>query len=123
MSKELKVLHSDVKAKVDAKKSNDWFYSNTVKDHFFNPRNFLRDKHEVADYDGYGAVGSPACGDRLELWIKVDKKNDKIVDCKWSTFGCFKRGELVTSNPNFVKIENVKVGDKVFDHCGKETYV
>ena len=88
MSKELKVLHSDVKAKVDAKKSNDWFYSNTVKDHFFNPRNFLRDKHEVADYDGFGAVGSPACGDRMELWIKIDKKKDKIIDCRYSTFGC-----------------------------------
>ncbi|MBS3108323.1 iron-sulfur cluster assembly scaffold protein [Candidatus Woesearchaeota archaeon] len=88
MSEELYVLHKDVRVKVDAKKTNDWFYSDTVKEHFFSPRNFLRDKHEIDDFDGYGDVGSAACGDRMSMWIKIDKKNDKIIDCKWQTFGC-----------------------------------
>ncbi|HEY4508061.1 MAG TPA: iron-sulfur cluster assembly scaffold protein [Candidatus Paceibacterota bacterium] len=64
-----------------------WVYSETVKDHFFNPRNILLDE---ADYeaDGIGVVGSPACGDMMALWIKVDKESDRIRECKWRTFGC-----------------------------------
>lgn len=65
----------------------DWLYSDIVKDHFFNPRNILFNE---ADYvaDGVGIVGSPACGDMMVVWIKVDKKNNKIKECKWRTFGC-----------------------------------
>jgi hypothetical protein len=36
--------------------------------------------------DGVGQVGSPVCGDVMKFWIKVDKKADKIIDCKWQTF-------------------------------------
>lgn len=82
-------LHSDVKAKVDA---NKWFYSDEVKDHFFNPKNLLKTEKEVIEYekecDGVGQVGSPACGDMMKMWLKIDKKNDKIIECKWRTFGC-----------------------------------
>lgn len=62
-----------------------WFYSDTVKDHFFNPRNVLTE-NEIKDADGVGEVGSPACGDVMKMWIKV--KDNKIVKCKWQTFGC-----------------------------------
>jgi len=68
--------------------NQNWIYSETVKDHFFNPRNFLK-KDEV-DFcaDGIGEVGSPACGDVMKMWIKVDRKKDRITDLKWKTFGC-----------------------------------
>jgi NifU-like protein len=65
---------------------NDWPYSETVKDHFFNPRNLLKGDEVDFAADGVGEVGSPACGDVMKMWIKV--KNDKIVDLKWKTFGC-----------------------------------
>ena len=35
-----------------------------------------------------GRVGSPACGDEMVLWVKIDPKTDKIKECKWQTFGC-----------------------------------
>ena len=38
--------------------------------------------------DGIGIVGSPACGDMMVVWIKVDEKGEKITECKWRTFGC-----------------------------------
>ncbi len=66
-----------------------WYYSDIVKDHFFNPRNFM--KHgEENDFqaDGVGRVGSPACGDEMVVWIKVEPTEDKITDCRWQTFGC-----------------------------------
>lgn len=64
-----------------------WLYSDTVKDHFFHPRNFLIDE-TTYEADGVGVVGSPACGDMMAVWIKVDKELGCITECKWRTFGC-----------------------------------
>jgi NifU-like protein len=60
-----------------------WEYTDSVRDHFFNPRNV----GEVEDPDGVGEVGSLACGDALKLTFKLDK-NGKIRDAKFKTFGC-----------------------------------
>jgi len=65
---------------------NDWIYSETVKDHFFNPRNLLKEDEVDFAADGVGEVGSPACGDVMKMWIKV--KDGRIVNLKWKTFGC-----------------------------------
>jgi len=66
----------------------NWFYSETVKDHFFNPRNFLKTENPPEDFQGFGVYGSPACGDEMKVWIKVDPESKKIVDYLWKTFGC-----------------------------------
>lgn len=64
----------------------NWFYSPTVKEHFFKPKHaWVKDKSPTG-YDAYGFYGSMKCGDKMEMWIKV--KKDKIVDLKWKTFGC-----------------------------------
>ncbi|MDD4995097.1 MAG: iron-sulfur cluster assembly scaffold protein [Patescibacteria group bacterium] len=66
-----------------------WLYSERVKDHFFNPRNVMtEDLLNNYQADGIGEVGSPACGDMMRVWIKVDPVTRKITDCKWRTFGC-----------------------------------
>jgi nitrogen fixation NifU-like protein len=72
------------------KKGGGWFYTDTVKEHFFNPKNILKTEKEVKSYkpDGTGMVGSPACGDMMRIWIKVDGKSDRIRECKFQTFGC-----------------------------------
>lgn len=67
-------------------KKQEWFYTEIVKDHFFNPRNFM--DSDPKNFDGMGMVGSPACGDMMTLWIKVDKASERIKECKWKTFGC-----------------------------------
>lgn len=71
-------------------KGQSWMYSDIVKDHFFNPRNLLEntDGMDESEFNGFGQVGSPACGDMMKLWVKVDLESDRIVDCKWQTFGC-----------------------------------
>ena len=43
---------------------------------------------EEFNADGIGEVGSPACGDMMEVLIKIDKDSDRIVDVRWKTFGC-----------------------------------
>lgn len=68
----------------------EWFYTENVKEHFFNPKNILTTAEEAEKYqaDGVGVVGSPACGDVMKVWIRVDKVKDTIMECKWQTFGC-----------------------------------
>ncbi len=65
----------------------NWLYSDVVKDHFFNPRNILLDESNYVS-DGIGVVGSPACGDMMVVWVKIDKDKKIITECKWRTFGC-----------------------------------
>jgi len=75
------------KNKTTACDVEDWFYSDVVKDHFFHPRNILLDdKDYIAD--GVGVVGSPACGDMMAVWIKIEPKEKRITECRWRTFGC-----------------------------------
>ncbi len=57
-------------------------YNEKVIEHFTNPRNM----GEIENADGVGNVGSPACGDVMSLYIKVD--NGIITDAKFKTFGC-----------------------------------
>ncbi|MDG1949988.1 MAG: iron-sulfur cluster assembly scaffold protein [bacterium] len=69
-------------------KGKSWFYTDVVKDHFFNPRNFMHEDAKEEDYNAIGKVGSPACGDELRVWMKVDPETEKILDFRWKTFGC-----------------------------------
>lgn len=88
MDTPVKLQGSDV---TNAHTGERWVYSDIVKDHFFHPRNLLLDEPtpEVASqFDARGTVGSPACGDVLDFWLKIDHAGDKIIDCKWKTFGC-----------------------------------
>ena len=57
-------------------------YSETVMDHFTNPRN----TGIIEDADGVGEVGNPVCGDMMTFYIKV--KDDVLEDVKFNTFGC-----------------------------------
>lgn len=57
-------------------------YSEKVMDHFMNPRN----TGTIENPDGYGKVGSPSCGDVMEIFLKIE--NDIIKDVKFRTFGC-----------------------------------
>ena len=75
-----------------------WVYSDVVKDHFFHPRNLLLEKVEQGAFDAEGMVGSPACGDVMYVWLKVDAATERIADFKWKTFGC---GSAIASSSMF----------------------
>lgn len=60
-------------------------YSENVLDHYENPRNVGKlDKNDPSV--GTGLVGAPACGDVLQLQIKV--QDNIITDAKFKTYGC-----------------------------------
>ena len=66
----------------------DWVYSDIVKDHFLNPRNFLMGDESQFDFDAVGLVGNPICGDQMKMFIQVDPETDTIRDLRWKTYGC-----------------------------------
>jgi nitrogen fixation NifU-like protein len=57
-------------------------YSETVMDHFRNPRNV----GTIDNADGVGEVGNPMCGDIMTMYLSI--KDDHIDDIKFQTFGC-----------------------------------
>lgn len=59
-------------------------YSETVLEHFRHPRNVGR----IEDPDGKSVEGSPACGDMVAVYIKVDKDSQRISDIKFESYGC-----------------------------------
>jgi NifU-like protein involved in Fe-S cluster formation len=65
-----------------------WAYSKNVRKHFFKPKNFLVENPADGIFDAEGVIGSPACGDVMRVWLKVNLKKDRIKEFKWKTFGC-----------------------------------
>ena len=57
-------------------------YSETVMDHFRNPRNV----GVLPDANGVGEVGNAKCGDIMKIYLKI--QDDTIEDVKFETFGC-----------------------------------
>ena len=64
----------------------DWIYSETVKDHFTNPRNALLEDEADFAPDARGQTGNIKCGDQMLMLLKI--KDDIITDVRWKTYGC-----------------------------------
>ncbi len=59
-----------------------WEYSETVKEHYKNPKNV----GSIENADAIGEAGAISCGDQLKLYLKID--NGIVTDAKFQTFGC-----------------------------------
>lgn len=59
-------------------------YNKEVMKHFTKPKNM----GEIKNPDGVGEVGNMKCGDIMKVYLKVDKKGNKISDIRFQTFGC-----------------------------------
>jgi len=59
-------------------------YSEKVLEHFRNPRNVGK----IENADGKATEGSPACGDMVAVYIKVDPDAKTISDIKFESYGC-----------------------------------
>ncbi len=70
-------------------------YSDIVMEHFRHPRNVGR----MEDADAKSMEGSPACGDMVAVYLKVDEATQRIKDVKFESYGCASNiatGSIVT---------------------------
>jgi len=59
-------------------------YSEIVMEHFKNPHNVGR----IEDPDARAIEGSPACGDMVAIYLRVDEEDKRITDIKFESYGC-----------------------------------
>ena len=59
-------------------------YTKKVLEHFMHPHNVGK----MENPDAVATEGSPACGDMVKLYLKVDEKTKEIEDIKFESYGC-----------------------------------
>ncbi|MDI3503339.1 MAG: hypothetical protein PWP64_275 [Candidatus Cloacimonadota bacterium] len=59
-------------------------YTQKVLDHFMHPHNVGK----MENPDASATEGSPACGDQVTVYLKVDEKSKKIEDISFLSYGC-----------------------------------
>lgn len=82
-------------------------YNDIVLEHFKNPRNIGR----MEDPDGKAVEGSPACGDMVSLYIKVDPVSLVITDIRFESYGCASNiatGSIITEMAKGKTLEEAK---------------
>lgn len=82
-------------------------YSELVMEHFRNPRNVGR----IDDADAKAIEGSPACGDMVAVYLKVNPETRRIEDIKFESYGCASNiatGSIITELAKGKTLEEAK---------------
>lgn len=82
-------------------------YTKKVLEHFMHPHNVGK----MENADAVATEGSPACGDMVRLYLKVDKKSKEIEDVKFESYGCASNiatGSIITDLAKGKTIEDAK---------------
>jgi len=82
-------------------------YSELVMEHFRHPRNVGR----IEDADAKSVEGSPACGDMVAVYLKMDPEGQRIEDIKFESYGCASNiatGSIITELAKGKTLEEAK---------------
>lgn len=82
-------------------------YSEIVMEHFKDPQNVGR----IEEPDAKSTEGSPACGDMVALYLKVDEETKTITDIKFESYGCASNiatGSIITEMAKGRTLEEAK---------------
>ncbi len=82
-------------------------YSELVMEHFRHPHNVGR----LDDADAKAVEGSPACGDMVAVYLKVDPESHRIVDISFESYGCASNiatGSIITELAKGKTLEEAK---------------
>lgn len=81
-------------------------FSETVRDHAYNPRNVGK----IEDAEGVGIITGP-CGDTMQIYLKFE--DEKIVDSKFLTDGCGASVACGSITTELVKGKTVKEASRI----------
>jgi len=84
-------------------------YTDLVIEHFRNPRNL----GELKDADVVVTEGSPACGDLIALYLKIDPKTKRITDIKFKSYGCASNIATASMMTEVVKGKTIEEAKKI----------
>jgi len=82
-------------------------YSEIVMEHFRNPHNV----GEIEHADAEATEGSPACGDMVAVYLKVEEGTQRIEDIKFQSYGCASNiatGSIITELAKGKTLEEAK---------------
>ena len=82
-------------------------YNELVMEHFKHPQNVGR----IDDADAKATEGSPACGDMVAVYLKVDPETHRIDDIKFESYGCASNiatGSIITELAKGKTLEEAK---------------
>ncbi|MBU0492138.1 MAG: iron-sulfur cluster assembly scaffold protein [Chloroflexi bacterium] len=82
-------------------------YSEIVMEHFKRPHNVGR----IEEPDGKATEGSPACGDMVSVYLKIDEATQRIDDIKFESYGCASNiatGSIITELAKGKTLEEAK---------------
>jgi nitrogen fixation NifU-like protein len=82
-------------------------YTETVLKHFRNPQNVGK----IENADGKATEGSPACGDMVAVYLKVNPDTKVIDDIKFESYGCASNiatGSIITELAKGKTIDEAK---------------
>lgn len=82
-------------------------YSEKVLEHFRHPHNVGK----LENPDGKATEGSPACGDMVSVYIKVNPETKIIEDIKFESYGCASNiatGSIITDMAKGKTLEEAK---------------
>ena len=83
-------------------------YSEKVLEHFRHPHNVGK----LENPDGKATEGSPACGDMVSVYIKVDPETKTIQDIKFESYGCASNiatGSIITDMAKGKTLDEAKL--------------
>jgi|CryGeyStandDraft_7_1057128.scaffolds.fasta_scaffold20180_6 NifU-like protein involved in Fe-S cluster formation len=84
-------------------------YTKLVIEHFKNPHNM----GEIEDADAKATEGSPACGDMLTLYLKVEPSTHRITDIKFRSYGCASNIATGSIMTDMVKGKTIEEAEKI----------
>jgi len=82
-------------------------YSEKILEHFKHPHNVGK----IDNPDAKTTEGSPACGDMVSLYLKVDEKEKRITDIRFESYGCASNiatGSIITDMAKGKTLEEAK---------------
>jgi len=79
-------------------------YTDKVLDHFMNPRNIGK----LDDANAIASEGSPACGDQVNFYLKINKDTQIIEDISFLSYGCASNIATASKTSEIVKGKSIE---------------